>query len=247
VDGVLRVRKHPVVGILNGIDSDVWNPATDAATPARYSAAALAGKAECKAAMQAETGLAVDANAPLFVAVSRLSSQKGLDLLLAAVPALIAQGGQLLLQGAGDPALESAFAQCASAYAGRVSVLIGYDEDRAHRLIAAGDFILVPSRFEPCGLTQLYGLRYGTLPVVRRIGGLADTVVDTNDTTIRADTATGFSFDAATPQALTDAMRRAIETLREPALHRQIQQRAMAQDFSWTGPAQRYLALYADA
>ncbi len=247
VDGVLRARKHPVQGILNGIDSDVWNPANDAAIPAHYSAAALAGKAACKAAMQAETGLAIDKDAPLFVAVSRLSSQKGLDLLLASLPALIAQGGQLLLQGTGDPALESAFARCASEYAGRVSVMIGYDEDRAHRLIAAGDFILVPSRFEPCGLTQLYGLRYGTLPVVRSVGGLADTVVDTNDTTIRAATATGFSFDDATPHALTDAMQRAIDTLRKPALHRQIQQRAMAQDFSWAGPAQRYLALYADA
>ena len=106
---------------------------------------------------------------------------------------------------------------------------------------------MVPSRFEPCGLTQLYGLRYGTLPVVRRVGGLADTVVDTHDATIRADTATGFTFDDATPQALADAMQRAITTLRTPALHRQIQQRAMAQDFSWAGPAQRYLALYADA
>ena len=247
VDGVLRARAHPVQGILNGVDTDVWNPATDAAIPARYSVAAMAGKALCKAAMQAETGLAVDPNAPLFVAVSRLSSQKGLDLLLAALPALIAQGAQLLLQGAGDTALESAYARCASKYAGRVGVLIGYDEDRAHRLIAAGDCIVVPSRFEPCGLTQLYGLRYGTLPVVRRVGGLADTVVDTRDATIRADTATGFTFDAATPQALADAMRRAIATLRTPTLHRQIQQRAMAQDFSWAGPAQRYLALYADA
>jgi starch synthase len=247
VDGVLRARAHPVEGILNGIDTEVWNPATDPAIPARFSAAALAGKAACKAALQAETGLAVDADAPLFVAVSRLSSQKGLDLLLAALPALIAQGAQLLLQGAGDPALESAFARCASEYAGRVGVLIGYDEDRAHRLIAGGDFIVVPSRFEPCGLTQLYGLRYGTLPVVRRVGGLADTVVDTHDATMRADTATGFSFDDPTPQALVDAMQRAIETLRKPALHRQIQQRAMAQDFSWAGPAQRYLALYADA
>ena len=247
VDGVLRARRHPVEGILNGIDIDVWNPATDAAIPSQYSAAAMAGKAQCKAALQAETGLTVDANAPLFVAVSRLSSQKGLDLLLAALPTLIAQGAQLLLQGTGDPALELAYARCAAEYAGRVGVLIGYDEDRAHRLIAAGDFIVVPSRFEPCGLTQLYGLRYGTLPVVRRVGGLADTVVDTHDATIRADTATGFTFDDATPQALADAMQRAITTLHTPALHRQIQQRAMAQDFSWAGPAQRYLALYADA
>ena len=247
VDGVLRARRHPVQGILNGIDTEVWNPATDAAIPARYSAADMSGKAQCKAALQAETGLAADANAPLFVAVSRLSSQKGLDLLLAALPALIAQGAQLLLQGAGDPALELAYARCAAEYAGRVGAMIGYDENRAHRLIAAGDCIVVPSRFEPCGLTQLYGLRYGTLPVVRRVGGLADTVVDTHDATIRANTATGFIFDDATPQALADAMQRAITTLRTPALHRQIQQRAMAQDFSWTGPAQRYLALYADA
>ncbi len=244
VDGVLRARAQPVQGIMNGIDGKVWNPATDAAIAARYSATALAGKAACKAALQAEFGVAIDAGAPLFVAVSRLSSQKGLDLLLATIPALLAHGAQLLLLGAGDAALEQAFRECALAHPGCIGVHIGYHEERAHRLLAGGDCIVVPSRFEPCGLTQLYGLRYGTLPVVRRVGGLADSVVDSNAANIASDTATGFSFDAATAQALLEALLRAIAVLREPALHQRIQQRAMAQDFSWDVPARRYLALY---
>lgn len=246
LDGVIRGRGQAVAGILNGIDNEVWNPAADTAIQSRYSAALMGGKAECKAALQAEFGLAVDAAAPLFVAVSRLSSQKGLDLLLSALPQLVEQGAQLVVQGTGDAALEAAFRMAASVHPGRVGVHIGYDEARAHRLIAGADFIAVPSRFEPCGLTQLYGLRYGTLPLVRRVGGLADTVVDTHDATVQAGTATGFVFDHASPQALGEAARRAMAALRQPALWQQLQQRAMGQDFSWDGPARRYLALYAE-
>lgn len=246
MDGVLRARARPVVGILNGIDTTVWDPATDAAIPTRYTASRLAGKRACKAAMQAEAGLAVDADAPLFVAVSRLVAQKGLDLLLAAIPALLAEGAQLLVQGSGDPALEDAFRAQARAHPGRIGVHIGYDEARAHRLIAGGDCIVVPSRFEPCGLTQLYGLRYGTLPVVRRVGGLADSVVDADAAAIAADTATGFVFDAADPRDLAAALARACAALRDPALCRRLRRRAMAQDHSWRRPAQAYLALYRD-
>jgi starch synthase len=243
---VLRARAAAPRGILNGIDTAVWDPQRDPALAARFSAKAPAGKANCKAALQTECGLAVDPAAPLFVSVGRLSAQKGLDLLLGALPTLLEQGAQLALQGAGEPALEAAFRAAAAAHPGRIGVHLGYDEDRAHRLIAGGDVIVVPSRFEPCGLTQLYGLRYGTLPLVRRVGGLADTVVDADESTLDADTATGFVFDAAMPQALADAAQRAIAALRQPGLRRQMMRRAMAQDFSWDGPARSYLALYAE-
>src|SRR6201991_4727818 len=168
LDGVIRGRGADVSGVLNGVDGAVWDPATDASLAARYSADQLAGKARCKQSLQAELGLGPRPDAPVFGIVSRLTSQKGLDLLLGALPGLLKQGGQLALQGAGDPALEAAFTAAAKANPGQVAVRIGYDEAFAHRLIAGADAILVPSRFEPCGLTQLYGLRYGTVPVVRR-------------------------------------------------------------------------------
>jgi starch synthase len=244
MDGVLRSRRRPVQGILNGIDSAVWNPSTDPVIAARYTAARLAGKRACKAALQAEFGLPVDAAVPLFVAVSRLTAQKGLDLLLDALPMLIERGAQLVVLGAGDAALEQAWRERARMHPDRVGVHLGYDEALAHRLVAGGDFIVVPSRFEPCGLTQLYGLRYGTLPIVRRVGGLADSVVDCEPAALAADAATGFVFDAATPAALAEALARALAVLREPPLLRRVQRRAMAEDHSWDRPAAEYLALY---
>ena len=244
LDGVIRGRGADVSGVLNGVDGAVWDPATDESVAARYSATQLQGKAKCKAALQAELGLTPAARAPLFGMVSRLTSQKGLDLLLGALPGLLRGGGQLALQGSGDPALEAAFVAAAQAHRGTVAVRIGYDEAFAHRLIAGADAILVPSRFEPCGLTQLYGLRYGTLPVVRRVGGLADTVVDASDEAVQADRATGFSFDAATPAALDAAIQRAIAAHADPARWQRLMLRAMAQDFSWSGAAQKYIALY---
>jgi starch synthase len=247
LDGVIRSRSADVSGVLNGVDQDVWNPATDTAIAARYKADALPGKAACKKALQAEMGLAQDATAPVFAVVSRLTSQKGLDLVLAALPALVRDGAQFLIQGTGEPALEAAFRAAEKENPGRVATRIGYDEVLAHRVVAGSDSILVPSRFEPCGLTQLYGLRYGTLPLVRRVGGLADTVVDANEHTLAEDRATGFSFDVATPSALEHALLRAAATYRKPAVWRQLMLRAMAQDFSWTGAAQDYLQLYAQA
>jgi starch synthase len=241
---VIRGRGADVSGVLNGVDGAVWDPASDASLAVRYSASQLAGKAKCKLALQTELGLAAKADAPLFGLVSRLTSQKGLDLLLGALPGLVRRGGQLALQGTGDPALEAAFIAAAQAHPGTVAVRIGYDEAFAHRLIAGADAILVPSRFEPCGLTQLYGLRYGTLPVVRRVGGLADTVVDASDDAVRDDLATGFSFDAATPAALDAAIQRAVAAHADPARWRQLMLRAMAQDFSWAGAAQKYMGLY---
>ena len=244
LDGVIRSRGGDVSGVLNGVDGAVWNPAVDASLAVRYSATQLAGKATCKAALQKELGLELKPDAPVFGLVSRLTSQKGLDLLLGALPGLLRRGGQLALQGTGEPSLEAAFLAAAQAYPGEVAVRIGYDEPLAHRLIAGSDAILVPSRFEPCGLTQLYGLRYGTIPVVRRVGGLADTVVDATDEAVAADLATGFSFDAATPAALETALHRAITAYADGPRWKQLMLRAMAQDYSWRGAAQSYLGLY---
>lgn len=234
LEGVLKARAADLSGILNGVDPAHWDPATDRALASRYSAADLSGKAKCKAALQRGMGLAPRADAPLLGVVSRFSEQKGLDLVLAALPALLAEGAQVALLGSGDPAMEQAFTAAAAAHPGEVGVHIGYDEALAHRIVAGADLILVPSRFEPCGLTQLYGMRYGTLPLVRRVGGLADTVDET----------TGFVFDGADADSLVTTARRALLTLREPARWRAMQREAMARDHGWDAAAARYMALY---
>lgn len=244
LDGVVRSRVGDVSGILTGVDREVWNPASDTALASRYSALDVSGKLACRDALRAEFGLDALDDAPLFGGVSRLSGQKGLDLVLAALPALLRLGGQFCLQGSGDAALEAAFIAAAKAHPGRVAVRVGYDESVAHRVIAGADALLVPSRFEPCGLTQLYALRYGSVPVVRRVGGLADTVVNETPQTLREDRATGFTFDAATPAALEAAVQRAVLAYRTPAVWRQLMQRGMAQDFSWNEAAGKYIALY---
>ena len=251
LDGVIRARGADVSGILNGVDGAVWNPASDTLTAAPYSAKALDGKARCKASLQQELGLRIDAGAPLFAVVSRLTSQKGLDLLLDALPALLnfsVEGSpQLAVLGNGDPALETAFAQAAASHPGRVAVRLVYDEALAHRMMAGADALLVPSRFEPCGLTQLYALRYGTVPVVREVGGLADTVVGATEATLRDGLATGFSFGPATPSALAQALLQAVAAHGQPALWRQMMLRGMAQNFSWDLAARQYMALYRQA
>jgi len=244
LDGVIRGRGADVSGILNGIDTTVWDPANDSALAARYSATRLGGKAACKAALQAEFGLEVHADTPLLAIVSRLWPQKGIDLVLGAMPALLRSGVQLVVLGSGDAALESALGAVALEHAGRIGVRLGYDEPGAHRILAGADIVVVPSRFEPCGLTQMYGLRYGTLPLVRRVGGLADTVVDATDAARHDDVATGFVFDAATPTALEQALTRALALYREPTQWRRLMQRAMAQSFSWDTAAQAYMSLY---
>ncbi len=243
LDGVIRARSAHVSGILNGIDDRVWDPARDDALVAAYDARQLDGKAACKRALQAELGLDVRADALLLVVVSRLTGQKGLDLLLAALPELQAAGVQVAVQGTGEPALEAAFVMAQQAHPGRVQVHRGYDEARAHRLVAGADAIAVPSRFEPCGLTQLYGLRYGTLPVVRRVGGLADTVQDDGDDA--AGQGTGFVFDAATPTALAQAVLRAARLhATAPQAWRARMLRAMARPLGWRDAAAHYLDLY---
>jgi len=244
LDGVIRSRGGDVLGILNGVDPAVWNPATDPGIAKRYQADALVGKAVCKLALQNELGLEASADAPLFGVVSRLTSQKGLDLVLAALPGILQRGGQLALQGNGDRMLESAFEGAARAHPKQVAVRTVYDEALAHRIIAGSDALLMPSRFEPCGLTQLYALRYGTLPVVRRVGGLVDTVVDATDEAIRNDRATGFSFEAASSMALEATVDRLLLARQQPALWQQLMRRAMAQEFSWDVAAASYMRLY---
>lgn len=243
LDGVIRGRGAQVAGILNGIDDAVWNPATDPSIAERYDADRLAGKQRCRRALQAELKLDADDGALLLAVVSRLTAQKGLDLVLAALPALVTRGVQLVVQGTGEPALEAAFRMAQQAHPGRVHVHVGYDEARAHRLVAGADAIAVPSRFEPCGLTQMYGLRYGTLPLVRRVGGLADTVTDADDPA----GGTGFVFDAATPAVFERCALRAADAKRQPAMWQAMQARAMARQLSWALPAEAYLKLYADA
>jgi starch synthase len=244
-DGLLRSRAGVLSGILNGVDPRIWNPRRDKVLPQPYGIAdAAAGKAQAKAALQRRLGLAERPAAPLFGVVSRFTPQKGLDLVLAALPGLMAEGAQLALLGSGDGDLEAGYARAAETWRGRVALALGYDEELAHRIIAGSDVVLVPSRFEPCGLTQLYALRYGSLPLVRRVGGLADTVVDADAVALAEDRATGFAFGEDTAEALLAAVARALELYRQPALWRQVMRRAMRQDFGWKAAAQQYLALY---
>ena len=244
LDGVMRDRGADLSGILNGVDYAVWNPG-DAKIAKPYSIDNLAGKKACKRALQLEFGLSTEARGPLFAVVSRLTSQKGMDILLAALPELLREGAQLIVLGSGDGDLEAGFRYAASVNPDNVAVYIGYDESMSHRFMAGADILLVPSRFEPCGLTQLYALRYGTLPLVRRVGGLADTVVDVNDENLAADRATGFVFDDAARHALGARIHDACEFYRHGgAAWTKVQQRAMRQDFSWDDSAAHYEQLY---
>lgn len=244
LDGLLRHRAHDLTGILNGIDDTLWDPATDRALAAHFDARHRAARAENRKALAARTGLADTPDALLFGVISRLSWQKGMDLVLYALPTLLAGGAQLVMLGSGDPGLEGAFVDAAKRNPGRVAAHIGYAEDLAHLIQAGADAILVPSRFEPCGLTQLCALRYGALPVVTRVGGLADSVVDANDVAIAAGVATGFQFAPANGEHLAFAIDRVLALWKDPALWRRLQARAMATDVGWRHPAKRYASLY---
>jgi len=243
LDGVMRDRGSDLSGILNGVDYAVWNPAS-ARIASPYSVDDVAGKKICKRALQLEFGLSTEARGPLFAVVSRLTSQKGMDLLLASLPELLREGAQLIVLGTGDGDLEAGFRYAASVNPENVAVHIGYDESMSHRFMAGADILLVPSRFEPCGLTQLYALRYGTLPLVRRVGGLADTVVDVNDDSLAADKATGFIFDDAARHALGARIRDACAFYGNQDAWLKVQKRAMLQDFSWDDSAMHYEELY---
>lgn len=240
MDGVLRHRKSDLSGIVNGIDEDVWNPATD---PLIKPYKTASGKAANKRALQKTFGLG-KSHGPLCVLVSRLTEQKGIDLLLGALPELLAQGGQLALLGSGDPRLEVALHE-AAAYHKNVAVKIGYDEALSHQMMAGGDAILVPSRFEPCGLTQLYGLRYGTLPLVALTGGLADTVINASPAALAKGVATGVQFHPVTVQALSDAFTRLGGLYRDTKIWKSMQRNAMSQPVGWDKSAAEYHAIYA--
>ncbi len=240
LDGVMRHRRADLSGILNGIDEDVWNPATDPLI-AHYKTAA--GKSKNKKALRREFGLP-DADGPLCVVVSRLTGQKGLDLLLDCLPNLLAQGGQLVLLGSGDPHLEDGFRRAAEDP--NVAVTIGYDEALSHRLIAGGDAILIPSRFEPCGLTQLYGLQYGTIPLVALTGGLADTVINASPAALATGVATGVQFHPISHDSLNSALDRLCSLYKDRKTWAQLQKNALKQPVGWGPSAAAYAALYKD-
>ncbi len=243
MQGVLQERQAALSGIVNGVDVHVWDPATDPFLPHHYDANDLSGKALNKSALQREIGLEERGDLPLFAVVSRLSEQKGLDLVLACVPQII-QSGQLVVLGSGDPILEAAYTAAAAAHPGRLAFVSGFNEGLAHRIQAAADVVMVPSRFEPCGLTQLCGLRYGTLPFVSRVGGLADTVIDANEVALSDAVATGFVFAPVTSEAMERALHRVLSLWKDPIAWARTRERAMGRDVSWDLPARRYLALY---
>ncbi|GAB3268061.1 glycogen synthase [Chitinimonas naiadis] len=244
LDGLLRHRATVLSGILNGVDESLWDPASDPTLPGHFDAERPIGKARCKAALQAELGLAAEPTALLFGVVSRLTEQKGLNLVLAGAQALLDQGGQLVVLGSGDPELEQGFRALAQQYAGRVVVRLGFDEPLSHRIFAGSDVVLVPSRFEPCGLTQMYGMRYGALPLARRTGGLADTVQDCSLENLAARTATGLVFERFSQADFDAAVRRGFVLHAKPQHWREVRRQAMQQHFGWAGPAQHYLDLY---
>jgi len=246
LDGLLRHRQAVLSGILNGVDYEVWHPVRDPSIAARYSADDPGGKRRCKEALQRRLGLELRADAPLFGVVSRLTEQKGIDLLLEAIPAIIATGAQLAVLGSGDARLEEALRAVRTANPECVGLQIGYDEALAHQIIAGADCFLMPSRFEPCGLTQLYSLAYGTIPVVHATGGLADTVVDADVAGPAGGRATGISYAADSAVGLVEAIRRAVALYGGPHWEA-LQRQAMRQEFSWEKSAAVYQALYLDA
>jgi starch synthase len=242
LDGVLRHRRHALVGILNGADYEVWNPASDALLPTRYSAAELHGKALCKAALLRTYGLPEDPVTPLLGMICRLVDQKGVDLVASALNRLLAFNLRLVFLGSGEARYEEFLTAAAQQYPERIGVRLGFNDALAHQIEAGSDAFLMPSRYEPCGLSQLYSMRYGTLPIVRATGGLRDTVVPFDP---RTGQGTGFVFQEASAEALLTAVWDALVVFfTAPVVWHRLVQNAMTQDFSWARSASRYLALY---
>jgi starch synthase len=244
MEGLLQSRKKDLIGILNGIDLDIWNPETDPDIAETYSPRTLGRKAASRAVIENRFALTPNPDAPLFCVISRLTEQKGLDLLLQALPALVSRGARLALLGSGDKGLEDAYRRAGTIYPGAVGTIIGYDEGLSHMLQAGSDAIIVPSRFEPCGLTQLYGLRYGTLPVVARTGGLADTVIDASDAAMKAGCATGFQFSPTTVEALAGAIDRACDLFADRKGWASVMRNAMRHPVGWDASADTYRDLF---
>ncbi|MEW9806880.1 glycogen synthase GlgA [Mesorhizobium sp. ZMM04-5] len=243
LDGLIAQRAEDLTGIVNGIDVDIWDPETDGQLKATYSAKTLKARAANRKAVEERFGLVHDGS-PLFCVVSRLTWQKGLDVMAGVLDELVASGMRLAVLGSGDAALEGALLAAAARHSGRVGVVIGYDEGLSHLMQGGCDAILIPSRFEPCGLTQLYGLRYGCVPIVARTGGLADTVIDANEAALAAGVATGFQFEPESGHALVHAVKRAIAAHEAPKAWATIQRQGMKADLSWDRSAAKYADLY---
>ncbi len=243
MEGLIIARGNDVRGVLNGIDTALWNPATDPAIAATYGMRTLARRMANKRALESEFALE-PGDGPLFIAITRLTWQKGMDVLIEVIDHLVGIGGRLALLGSGDPRLEAGLHAAAARHPGRVAIRIGYDEDLSHRMQAGGDAILVPSRFEPCGLTQLYGLAYGCVPIVARTGGLADTVIDANPAALAAGVATGIQHAAVSYDSLTAALNRAVALYADRPEWERLQRNGMKCDFSWAASGKTYADLY---
>jgi starch synthase len=243
-EGLLQARKTDLTGIVNGIDTQEWNPATDVHLPKNYSNHRITGKHAVKHALQQQLGLQISANAPLLGVVSRLTHQKGLDLLPAIMPKLIKQGCQFAILGSGDKALEAQFTELAESFPKQVSMNTGYHEHLSHNIMAGSDMFIMPSRFEPCGLNQLYGLAYGTPPIVTLTGGLADSVCDTTKLSLKNNSATGFVVKNVNSASLLVTIQRAMTFWQDKKTWRQIQRNGMKRDISWDFSAKDYLNLY---
>ncbi|MFC3087537.1 glycogen synthase GlgA [Tabrizicola soli] len=239
LEGVMAARGRVVSGILNGVDTTIWNPARE---EPGFGPKTMAGKAAARARLCQEFGLEVPG--PLAIVISRLTDQKGIDLLPAVIPDFILGGGGLIVLGSGEPGMEAAMRNLAARFPGRVAVRIGYDEALSHRLFSGADAVLVPSRFEPCGLTQMYGLRYGTLPVVSLVGGLADTVIGASPATLAAGAATGVTFHPVDAMAFGQALERLQALYRQPKLWAKLRANAMAHPVGWEASAAAYAGLY---
>ena len=245
LEGVLNHRRDDLYGIINGIDYDVWNPAIDAHLVERYDTASVStGKAACKAALQALSGLPTRDDAPLIGMITRLADQKGLDLVAAIAKDLLEEDLQFVVLGTGDPKYHELFQQLARSHPNKVAAHLTFNDGLAHQIEAGSDMFLMPSRYEPCGLNQLYSLKYGTVPIVREVGGLADSIVDATAQNITSGTATGFSFSEYAPHALFDTVTRALSAYRKRDVWKQIIQTGMRQDWSWARGAREYIELY---
>ncbi len=244
LDGVLRTRRDDLFGILNGVDYRVWDPSRDRLIPATYTDEDLSGKRACKEHLQRELGLTVDPDVPVIGMITRLVDQKGIDLVAQVIVDVFGLGAQLVLLGTGEPAYHRVFEELARRFPRQAGITLGFDDALAHRIEAGADIFLMPSRYEPSGLNQLYSLRYGTVPIVRRTGGLADSIVDLTPETQERGTANGFVFVEPTPAALFGAIRRALAAFRDNKVWRLLQLVGMRQDFSWSSSAAKYLQLY---
>ncbi|QND65728.1 glycogen synthase GlgA [Mesorhizobium loti] len=243
LDGLINMRSSDLYGIVNGIDTGIWDPETDKHLVSPYTASTLKARAPNRAAVEERFSLDRD-DSPIVCVISRLTWQKGMDILALVIDGIVATGARLAILGSGDAGLEGALLAAAARHRGRIGVVVGYDEGLSHIMQGGCDAIVIPSRFEPCGLTQLYGLRYGCVPVVARTGGLADTVIDANEAAVSAGVATGFQFAPNNGGALLHAIRRLVDAHASPAVWESLQRQGMKADVSWDKSADKYVELY---